>query len=366
LDTTDPWNLIWITPALGSEMRRVFFVLTVLFVAAIVVGTNLLTDNTRASGTVTLLTHDSFVLSEQTILDFESETGLKLKIISAGDAGTVLSSAVLSAGRPTADVIFGIDNTMISKALDGNIFEAYVSPELEFLGDSFQNSFGGLVSPIDYGDVCVNYEIEKYGLNPPKNLSDLVKPAFSNQLVVSDPAASSPGLAFLLATVATYGTDWPDYWAQLRANGVKVVGSWSDAYYVEFSKGGGDGEYPMVLSYATSPAAEIVYAEEPKPEFASTAAMADGCFRQVEYAGVLRGAENPAGAKLVIDWLLSAEVQADIPLNMFVYPTREGIELPLEFSKFAPPVLEPLSLDHNQIANNLDAWLAEWDAVMKN
>lgn len=347
-------------------MKRLFFIFTLVLVVAIVVGTNLLSNNPRASGTVTLLTHDSFVLSEQMISDFENETGLKLKIVSAGDAGTVLSSAVLSAGQPTADVIFGIDNTMLSKALAGNIFDAYTSPEFEFLADSFQNSSGGLVSPIDFGDVCINYEIEKYGSNPPKNLDDLIKPAFANQLVVSDPASSSPGLAFLLATIATYGTNWADYWTQLRANGVKVVGSWSDAYYVEFSKGGGDGAYPMVLSYATSPAAEIVYAEEPRPEFASTAAMSSGCFRQVEYAGVLRGAKNRAGAELVVDWLLSAKVQADIPLNMFVYPTRAGIELPVEFSKFAQPVLEPLSLDHDEIANNLDSWLAEWDAVMKN
>jgi thiamine transport system substrate-binding protein len=347
-------------------MKKYIIGLFVFAIAIFVAVTNLGNEESRTAGTVTLLTHDSFVLSDTVISEFERKTGLKLEIITAGDAGSVLSSTILAAGNPTADVVFGIDNTMLSKALGADIFEAYVSPEFEKLDEKFKFSFDGMVSPVDYGDVCINYEIEKYGLNPPSNLNDLIKPAFAKQLVVTDPAASSPGLAFLLATVATYGEDWPAYWSKLKSNGVKVVNSWSDAYYVEFTKGGGDGKFPMVLSYASSPAAEIVYAEEPKPEIVGTAAMAEGCFRQVEYAGILRGAKNQAGAEALIDWLLSESVQADIPMNMFVYPTRAGVEIPVEFSKFAQPVSNPLTIDHVTIAENLDSWLAKWDAVMKN
>jgi thiamine transport system substrate-binding protein len=181
-------------------------------------------------------------------------------------------------------------------------------------------------------------------------------------LVVQDPATSSPGLAFLLSTIARYGDDWPNYWRALRDNDVQVSGSWSDAYFGAFSQAGGDR--PLVVSYATSPPAEIVYAEEPKPETVSTSVMVDGCYRQIEYAGVLRGATNPEGAQQVIDWLLSAPVQADIPLNMFVFPAREGVALPQVFVDFAADVPDPLQLPPDVVSANLNEWLVTWGEVM--
>lgn len=320
-----------------------------------------------AGGTVRLLAHDSFVVSEDLLTAFTEETGLTLEVVTGGDAGTMVAGAVLAAGSPVADVLFGVDSTLVSRTLDAGVFEAYASPQLAALPPALRaDTAGGTVTPVDYGDVCVNVDddaLAALGIPAPRTLDDLVDPTYRDLLVVEDPGTSSPGLAFLLATIARYGDGWTDYWASLRDNGVTVASSWTDAYVGEFS-GGGEGDRPLVVSYATSPPAEIVYAADPKPSAPSTSVMTDGCYRQVEYAGVLAGAANPAGARLVVDWLLSEPVQADVPLSMFVFPARSGTPLPQVFTDFAATVEEPLQLPPAEVAARLSTWLAEWGTVM--
>ncbi len=319
-------------------------------------------------GTVRLLTHDSFAVSQDLISDFTAETGYTLEIVTGGDAGTMVAGAVLAAGAPTADVLFGVDNTLISRATDAGVFAPYESTNLGSVEPGLaDDTSGGLVTPIDYGDVCVNVDddaLADRGLSAPTTLDDLAEPEYRDLLVVEDPGTSSPGLAFLLATIARYPDDWQQYWSRLRDNGVTVAASWTDAYVGTFSAGGGDGDRPLVVSYATSPPAEIVYAAEPKPTEPSTSVMTDGCYRQVEYAGILAGASNPAGARAVIDWLLSEPVQADVPLSMFVFPARADTPLPQVFTDFAADVPDPLQLPADDVAAGLPGWLADWGTVM--
>ena len=290
----------------------------------------------RRANTVTLLAHDSFAVSDALLAEFTKQTGTHVKVVTGGDAGAMVAGAILASGSPTADVMFGVDNTLVSKALAANVFAPYTSPELSKVTPALAgDTSGGMVTPIDYGDVCVNIDdtyFAKAGVPAPKSLDDLAAPAYKDLLVVEDPATSSPGLAFLLATIARYGDGWQDYWKKLDDNGVKVAGSWTDAYTGAFTAGGGNGDRPLVVSYATSPPAEIVYASDPKPTKPSTSVMTDGCYRQVEYAGVLAGAANPRAAGKVIDWLLSEPVQADVPLSMFVFPARSGVTLPDVFT----------------------------------
>jgi len=357
------------TPSLASST---FALTTVLAVVAL---TGCGSDTTESQtapdpaspSTVRLLAHDSFVVSESLIAQLKDETGITLEILSGTDAGSMVASAVLAAGNPTADVMFGVDNTLLSRALEADVFEPYTSSELESVVPSLRDDTGdGRVTPVDYGDVCINIDDTAFaesGVPAPTTLDDLIDPTYKDMLVVQDPGTSSPGLAFLLATIARYGDGWTDYWTALRDNGVSVAGSWTDAYYGEFS-GGGDGTRPLVVSYATSPPAEIVYAEDPKPTSPSTSSMTDGCYRQVEYAGVLAGAANPEGAEIVIDWLLSEPVQADVPLSMFVFPAREGVTLPEVFTDFAATVPDPLQLPADEVSANLSTWLAEWGTVM--
>jgi thiamine transport system substrate-binding protein len=321
-----------------------------------------------APASVTLLAHDSFVVSDALKADFEKSTGMRLDVVTAGDAGTMVAGAILAAGSPSADVMFGVDNTLISRAATAGVFAPYSSPDASALAAPFNaDTAGGTVTAVDYGDVCVNVD-DRYladaGLARPATLDDLLKPEYRDLLVVEDPGVSSPGLAFLLATIARYGDGWQDYWKALAANGVKVASSWTDAYMGDFTAGGGKGDRPLVVSYATSPPAEIVYASDPKPTTPSTSVMTDGCYRQVEYAGVLAGAANPVGAQKVIDWLISEPVQADVPLSMFVFPARSGVVLPDVFTKFAAVVAEPLQLDPKVVSDGLAGWLADWGTVM--
>ena len=330
-------------------------------------GSSAATGSNASSGneleTVRMITHESFVLSPSFVEDLRAQ-GVDLQITSTGDAGTLTASAILSAGQPTADVLFGIDNTLALRATEEGVFQTYESPELaNVLPEFAEDTQGGRLTPIDFGDVCINIDdtwFEQQGLTAPTTLDKL--PEFANLLVVEDPATSSPGLAFLLATVARFGADWPAYWEALRDGGVAVAGSWTDAYYSQFTHSGGDR--PLVVSYATSPAAEIVFAEDSSVSTPSTSVMTDSCFRQVEYAGILEGAENPEGAQKVIDALLSRAVQEDIPLNMFVYPVRADATLPSAFTEFTPIVAESASLPAEQVKDQLASLLATWGSVM--
>ena len=317
--------------------------------------------------TVRLLAHDSFVVSDALIAELRDEQGIALEIVSGGDAGSMVAGAVLAAGAPTADVMFGVDSTLLSRAVEAEVFAPYESPELARVIPALRDdTAGGQVTPVDYGDVCVNIDATWFAEQDrpiPTTLADLARPEYRGLFAVPDPGTSSPGLAFLLATIATFGDDWPAYWAQLRANDVAITAGWTEAYTGLYTAGGGS-ERPIVVSYATSPPAEIVYAADPKPEAPRTAVMTDGCYRQVEYAGVLAGTPQEQAARSVIDWLLSEPVQADVPLSMFVFPAREGTPLPEVFTQFAAKVPAPLQLPAEEIAANLGTWLTTWGAAV--
>jgi len=316
---------------------------------------------------VVLVTHDSFAVSKDVTAAFEQETGLKLKILQGGDAGEALNRALLTAGDPQGDVLFGVDDNLLSRALDGDLFDEYRSPQLDAVDPDYTPP-DDRVTPIDHGEVCLNYDrawFRERGVAPPGSLDDLILNRYRNLLVVENPATSSPGLAFLLATVARYGDErWQSFWRGLRANGVRVVDGWEEAYTQQFSGAAGSpGKRPIVVSYATSPAAEVIFAGKPLDE-SPTAAVEDGCFRQVEYAGVLRGARNAEGARKLIDFMLSERFQADVPGSMFVYPVRGDVPLPDAFRKHAIQPEQPLTLPPDDIAAGRDGWVDEWTRIV--
>jgi thiamine transport system substrate-binding protein len=316
---------------------------------------------------VVLVTHDSFAVSKDVKQAFEQESGLTLRVLQGGDAAEVVNKALLTAGNPQGDVIFGIDDNLVSRVEDGDLLDDYTPAATAELESGYAQVDDNL-TPIDHGEVCLNYDrawFREHGVAPPETLADLALPQYRNLLVVENPATSSPGLAFLLATVARYGPDgWQGYWRKLKANGVLAVDGWEEAYTQQFSGAAGSpGKRPIVVSYATSPAAEVIYASKPLTA-APTAVVEDGCFRQIEYAGVLRGARNPAGAKKLIDFMLSERFQADVPGSMFVYPVRDGVTLPEAFRKFAIQPQQPLTLPPEDIAAHRDDWVDEWTRIV--
>ena len=313
-------------------------------------------------GTVVLTAHDSFTLPEELIEAFEAESGYELQIQLAGDAGAMANQVVLTAGRPTADVVFGIDNTYATRVVEADALAAHTPADLPESAAEHALEDGGAayLTPVDFGDVCVNIDnvwFASEGVAPPQTLTDLLKPEYANLFVTPGASTSSPGLAFLLATVGEFGPgEWQGYWEDLMANGAKVTSGWTDAYTVDFTAGGGDGDRPIVLSYASSPPFTI-----PEGGFEpTTSALLETCFRQVEYAGVLEGAANPEGAQAVVDWLVSPQVQAAIPDSMYMFPVSDQVALPELWAQWAQVAEDPIVVHPQQIEAERESWLREW------
>ena len=296
---------------------------------------------------VTLIAYDSFITTDGVFDEFTRDTGYDVEVVTGGDAGELLAKAAVSAGNPEGDVLWGIDNTLLARATDADIYD-------------------GEPTAVDTGDVCLNVDTDwfaSHSIAVPTGLDDLVKPEYKNLTVVPSAVTSSPGLAFLLASIAQYGDGWQDWWRAFVSNGALIVDGWTRAYTVEFSGSTGAGDYPIVVSYGTSPPAEVIFADPPV-ESPGTAVVESGCFHQVEYAGVLRGTSNPDGAQQLVEYLTGKTFQSDIALNMFVYPVNPDVELPDVFTRFAVKPTNSLTIDPEVIADNQQTWLEQWLAIV--
>ena len=331
-------------------------------------------DDDESGGVVTMVVYDSYPDDSadepnplQLALDeFTTDTGIEVELLKSQDAGTMLSKAVLTAGNPEGDVMWGVDNTLLSRAIEARVFDSYTSSAVAALDPRFTSLVpDGEATPVDYGDVCVNYDIaalQAAGLQPPTSFEQLAQPEYASRLVVENAATSSPGLAFLLATIAQLGEGgWEQYWTQLADNGVLVVDGWNEAYYSAFTRAGGDR--PLVVSYGSSPPFEVVYAAEPMTE-APTGVVSDTCFRQVEFAGVLRGTDNPDGSRRLIDFLLSERYQREVALNLFVFPVNPTVALDPAFEQYATIPADPLTLDPAVIDANREEWIDRWTEIV--
>ena len=310
--------------------------------------------------TIRLVTHDSFEISPDLLESFRNETGITVEILKSGDAGQMVAEAVLTADNPLGDVMFGVDNTFLQRALDAGIFEPYESPGLADVPDELELDDRHRVTPIDFGDVCVNYWIDALPAEPPASLEDLTDPVYAGELVVQSPETSSPGFAFLLATIA--GTDdWEQFWAKLRANDVSVTAGWNDAYSGEFIAGG--GERSLVVSYASSPPVEVLFADPPV-DTPPTGVLLDSCFRQIEFAGVLAGTGHPDEAAALIDFMLTPAFQNDVPERMFVFPVSEKATLPEVWAAHAQLADDPLTMPPAEIEANREEWTDRWVEIV--
>jgi len=312
--------------------------------------------------TLTVMTHDSFDASQEVIAQFEAEMGVTIRFLKSGDTGAALNQAILSKDALLADVFYGVDNTFFSRAIQADIFEPYASPVLADIPDELELDPEYRLNPVDFGDVCLNYDrawFQEKGLTPPATLEDLTKPEMKGLLVVENPATSSPGLAFLMATVGHFGEDgYRDFWAKLRHNDVLVTAGWEDAYYGQASWW--DGDRPVVVSYATSPAAEVYFSEGAYAEPPTGNVLGDGaCFRQIELVGILRGTANRDLAEKWVDFMLSPAFQADIPLHMWVFPANTQAELP-EVFQFAEAPPRPAQVSPEAIGQNREKWIEAW------
>jgi thiamine transport system substrate-binding protein len=309
--------------------------------------------------TVVLVTHDSFAMKPEVLEEFRKSSGIKLDVRKTGDAGALTNQLVLTKGNPLGDVAYGVDNAFASRALKEGVFAAYRSPEADKGPRKYAVDGTDRLTAVDVGDVCLNYDpaaLAAKGIAEPARYEDLIDPKYKDLLVVEDPATSSPGLVFLLGTVAHFGAaGWQDFWKALKANGVKVTSGWEEAYTQDFSGSSGKGPRPLVVSYASSPAAESGH----------TKALLSTCFRQVEYAGVLTGAAHADDAKKVLDFLLSPPFQSNVAEQMFVYPSRDDVALPASWQGLVQQPSNPGSLPSADIDANREQWINQWRSVVR-
>lgn len=326
-----------------SKARRFRFLGALTIAAAAMAGCSG-TPQATENSLVRLAAHDSFVISDELIAELSAATGYQLEVVRLGDTGSLTNQLILTKDAPVADAVYGIDNTFLPSAIEAGLLE-------------------GTATAINYGDVCFNYDLAWFaeaGLEPPANWRALVRPEFRELTVISNPLLSSPGLAFLASTFAGFESDAEvfEYWRQLRDNGLRVASSWDDAYFVDYTRYGGDR--PIVLSYAASPSAEVN-----EDGSAGSAALLDECFRQTEYAGVIAGSANPEGAAAAVEFLAGAEFQASVAENMYVYPMLESTPLPESWQKFAPAARIVIGEDLD-IAAERERWLTDWSSVFDN
>lgn len=337
------------------------FRVLVVVLGLVLAGCSLGRSGDDAERKVVLVTHDSFAMSDDVLAAFTRKTGITIDVRKVGDAGALTNQLVLTKNSPIGDVAYGVDNTFASRALDEDVFAPY-AVKVDGPAD-YQLDDTNRLTAVDLGDVCLNVDpaaLAAKSVPEPATYADLAKPEYKDLLVVEDPATSSPGLAYLLGTIAKLGDGWQDYWRSLKANGVQVVSGWEEAYTQEFSGSSGKGPRPIVVSYASSPSAEL--AEDGTPR---TKAVLDTCFRQVEYAGVLKNAAHAEDAEKVMDFLLSERFQAQVPEQMYVYPTRQGVELPEAWQKAAPLPSAPAELPASEIQQNRERWINEWRGIVE-
>ena len=325
--------------------------------------------------TLKVMTHDSFAVTQSVLDEFEVATNIKVELLPSGDAAAMTNSAILTAGNPVADVIFGFDENLLGSVLQSNLLIPFKPQRLEGVDSSFLIDETGSATPIDHGDVCVNFDrvsFTKSGTAIPTDFDGLASPSVKNDFVVEDPSTSTPGLAFMLATIAKFGggddtsqnAKWLTYWKSLKANGVSVVDGWETAYYGSFSGGSGKGNRPLVVSYASSPPAEVEDTSLPVDQ-SPTGVIATTCYRQTEFAGILRGSANQKAAAAFIEFMLGSAFQSDVPGQMYVYPVVKGTPLPATFAKYTAPVATPLTMPYSYVSANRDRWISQWSALFR-
>jgi thiamine transport system substrate-binding protein len=317
---------------------------------------------TARAAELRVLTHDSFALPKPLLAQFEKEAGVTLRITKAGDAGEMLNKLILTRANPIADVVFGIDNVLAAKAIAANVLDTADAPANK---PSAITLPAGLM-PVDYGYVTLNYDkawFAKKGLALPRSLDDLAQPAYAKLLVVQNPATSSPGNAFMLATIGAMGEEKAfAWWARMRANGLNVAKGWSEAYYTSFTHSG--GAQPLVVSYASSPAAEVFYSKTKlaEPPTASLS-LPGGVFRQVEGVALVKGGKERAAAIRFMEFLRSPAVQQGLQTEMWMFPSDASITR-VEALRHA---VEPASFDSpsvQAVADHNAQWVQRWIKVV--
>jgi len=342
------------------KFSAIFFIIVIIGISVFSFSRRDHRSAVSTGGNLTIYAYDSFVSEwgpgPAVFSAFEEKYGIKISAISAGDAGQVMQKAIIEKDNPRADLLIGIDNNLLAKAVNEKILEPYKSKNLNRIPKELLFDPTNRLTPFDYGYFSIIYDSEKIS-NPPLSLNDLLKPEYKDSIILMDPRTSSPGLGFLLWTIAEYGDGFTEYWQKLMPSVLTITDGWDSGYGL-FT----EGEAPMVLSYTTSPAYHAEYEDNYRYR---TAIFSSGHYMQIEGIGIVKNSKNRKNAELFIDFILEDTIQNIIPLTNWMYPVNTHLELPDSFM-YAPKPKATLIIDSKKINRQLVGWIEEWISAVTN
>ena len=306
-----------------------------------------------ATPTLTVYTYASFVsdwgpgpLIEPA---FEAHCGCDLKFVGVEDGAALLGRLKLEGGRSSADVILGLDTSLVTEAQQTGLLEPH---GLNLDTIDFALSWSDPVFiPYDFGYFGFVYDSEKLA-NPPTSLRALVNQPQGPRIIIQDPRTSTPGLGLLLWVRKIFGDNDMSAWAALSPRIVTVTKGWSEAYGLFL-----EGEAPMVLSYTTSPA---YHRHVEQTDQYRVAMFEEGHYQQVEVAARLAHSAQPELAKDFLQFLLSDEVQAILPTSNWMLPAVHTEQaLPEAFRDDELPRTS-LSFEPSEVSTERRHWIKRW------
>lgn len=300
---------------------------------------------------VVVYAYDSFTADwgpgPQLAAMFEKQTGIKAVMISVGDTGLLLSRAVQEKKSPKADVLVGISNHLVEKARQLDVLAPYKPQGSEAVPEPLRLDDDWQLTPYDWSFFAFVYDTQS-GVPEPKSLEDLTRPEYRKKIAMIDPRTSAVGLGFLAWTLSVYGTGYLDYWRALRDSILTLAPSWDSAYGLFTA-----GEVPLVISYTTSPPYHV---ENDHTDRYRALIFPEGHTMHIEGAGLVKGAKHSAEGKAFLDFLITEEAQAVLPLTQWMYPVNEAVKLPPSYSA-APKASKMLTADNEKVNDAIPAVL---------
>lgn len=317
------------------------------------------TQEQSDSDVLIIYTYDSMVseygLGPKVIPKFEEQCNCEVKLIAKGDAGQILTTLVLEKDNPKADVVIGIDNSMLHQALSNEVLEEFTPSNSGIVPENLR--FGkGYLTPYDYGYIAFMYDSEKISV-PLNNFNSLLDSSLRKSIAIQNPSTSSPGLALLLWTISIYGDPgYKEFWREFKPNILTVTEGWDESSGLFAA-----GEVPIYLSYATSPP---YYVEFEEKYTVLGASFEEGHYIQIEGMGIVKGAKNRKLAEDFIEFSLTEPFQEEIPFTQFMFPVNQNVELPQAFQEYAVTPVKQLELDAELVEEKQEEWISEWEKII--